>query len=280
MNAYDELPSSADLPMLSAVARELLALGVRERENAKLLGLFAQRDPVLLARLLSAATSAGVRRVRRAANAHEAIAMLGTDRSYALMLAAAQADSFGAQSVAARLGRYLLHQAVSVSLTAQRLARLVQHEDVDADVVFLAALLDVLGVHVLLVAAHPKQADVHRLLAQCADANAALPLTHADVLGYRAVSVRLARKWDSDAAVVSVLQWREGSPDDGTVPSAAGNARAARLLALAHELVAAKLGNVVPSEQAVAWLGQSGIGASAQDGAQAARRALELVLVV
>jgi HD-like signal output (HDOD) protein len=277
VNIYDELPASSALPALSASARQLLTLSAAEREDARLLGLLAQRDPVLLARLLSLANSAGLRRARRVGNAHEAVAVLGTERSYALLLASAQAMSFEVPAASATAAHYLLQQAVSVSLTAQRLSRLLRTGDTDSDVVFLAALLDVLGLHVLLATTHPRQAAVQQLFARCTQTRGALPLDHPDVYGWRAVSVRLARRWESETGVIATLVQAGATPEATSGP--APGAREARLLALAHELVAAKLRNAPPAAQTLALLEQGCADIALPADALSVQRMLELALV-
>lgn len=281
MNIYDELPASSALPALSASARQLLTLSAAEREDARLLGLLAQRDPVLLARLLSLANSAGLRRARRVGNAYEAVAVLGTERSYALLLASAQAMSFEVPAASATAAHYLLQQAVSVSLTAQRLSRLLRTGDTDSDVVFLAALLDVLGLHVLLATTHPRQAAVQQLFARCAQTRGALPLDHPDVYGWRAVSVRLARRWESETGVIATLVQAGATPEatPGATSGPATGAREARLLALAHELVAAKLRNAPPAARTLALLEQGCADIALPADALSVQRMLELALV-
>jgi HD-like signal output (HDOD) protein len=279
VNLYDELPASSALPALSSSARQLLTLSAAEREDARLLGLLAQRDPVLLARLLSLANSAGLRRARRVGNAHEAVTVLGTERSYALLLASAQAMSFEMPTASAAAAHYLLQQAVSVSLTAQRLTRLLHagDNDADPDVVFLATLLDVLGLHVLLATAHPRRDAVQRLLTGCAQAREPLPLEHPDVRGWRAVSVRLARRWESETGVIATLVQASATLETPSEPNA--GVREARLLALAHELVAAKLRNAAPAGHALTLIEQGCAGAALPADALSVQRMLELALV-
>jgi hypothetical protein len=216
---------------LGNAARQLLALTDREQRDPRLLALIAQKDPVYLARLLTAANG----RSAAAEGAHtvdEAIRALGVNEAYALM-----------RTSAAR--QYLLMLSVSLSLTTRRLSALLRMSAQAAMDATLAAFLDILGVYALLVHEHAHRATLETELLGLAAQRAPLPREAPWLAGYTAVSVQLAQRWGARPAVAATVQAVVGSLQ-------APASMETRVLALAHELVAAKLANTAPESASFA----------------------------
>lgn len=239
MPAFDSFVVPDALPALSTTVRQLLGLSRREREDTRLLGLIAQKDPVILTRLLTLANISPERPQNRTLESvQQAIAVLGPEQAYTTMVVLSQAQEFSRHPSDIATQQYLLRQAVNVSLTARRLARLLQLSANEAQATFLAALIDVLGMYTLLVADHPWHDKTASILSEHARKGSPLPRQSEWFEGYRTVSSRLAEKWEAGSSVTATLS--------GELVPGAHTALPTTVLGLAHELVAAKLENARP----------------------------------
>lgn len=247
MPTFDSFVVPDALPALSTTVRQLLLLGKSERDDTRLLGLIAQKDPVILARLLTLANLSPERPENRTLESvQQAIAVLGPEQAYTTMVVLSQAQEFSRHPRDVATQQYLLRQAVNVSLTARRLARLLQLSSAQAQATFLAALIDVLGMYTLLVADHPWHDKTAAILSEHARKGSPLPRQSEWFEGYRTVSTRLAEKWEAGISVTATLS---GKPVPG-----AHTALPTTVLGLAHELVAAKLENAQPKPGALSTI--------------------------
>lgn len=233
-----------ELPPLGNAARQLLALTDKERRDPRLLALLAQKDPVYLARLLAAANGRSAPD-EGAYTVDEAIRALGVNEAYALMRASAQAVEYCAHDRTAPARQYLLMLSVSLSLTTRRLSTLLRMSAQATMAATLAAFLDMLGVYALLVHEHAHRARVETELLGLAAQRAPLPREAPWLAGYTAVSVQLAQRWGARPEVAATVQAVIGSLE---TPASMQT----RVLALAHELVAAKLANTAPESASFA----------------------------
>jgi HD-like signal output (HDOD) protein len=221
---------TGELPPLGNAARQLLTLSDKERQDVRLLALIAQKDPVYLTRLLACVNAEAT----SAHSADEAIRRMGADRAYALMHASAQAVEYVSHDRTAPMRQYLLMQAVSLSLTVRRLAALLHLGSEDTTAVTLAAFLDVLGIYALLVFEHPGRAALEAGLLEHAAQRKPLPRTEPWLANYLATSMQLAQRWGAPRPVCDILRTVANSlQTPASMP--------VRILALAQELVAAKL---------------------------------------
>lgn len=226
---------TGELPPLGNAARQLLTLSDKERQDARLLALIAQKDPVYLTRLLVCANTDTV----SAHSAEEAIRRLGANRAYALMHASAQAVEYVCHDRMAPARQYLLMHAVSLSLTVRRLAALLHLDSKETTAVTLAAFLDILGMYALLVFEHPQRTALETELLEHAVQRKPLPRTEPWLANYAEASAQLARRWGAAVQVSSILRAASG-------PLEAPASISVRILALAQELVAAKLADGAP----------------------------------
>jgi HD-like signal output (HDOD) protein len=274
MPAFDSFVVPDALPTLSTTVRQLLSLSKAEREDLRLLGLIAQKDPVILARLLTMANVAPERPENRTLESvQQAIAVLGPEQAYTTMVVLSQAQEFSRHPSDIVTQQYLLRQAVNVSLTARRLARLLQLTPDQTQSTFLAALIDVLGLYALLVADHPWHDKTAALLCEHARKHAPLPRNNEWLEGYRLVSTRLAEKWEAGPTVAATLSGELVPGGHTQLPTT--------VLGLAHELVAAKLENARPREAAFSGLAavrEASSGAPCRD--PSALMGLDLAFVV
>lgn len=254
-----------EIPPLGNAARQLLALSEKERHDARLLTLLAQKDPVYLARLLTAADTAKA----DICTVEEAIRVLGARKAYALMRAAADTVSYPAHDRTAPARQHLLTLSVSLTLTARRLGSALHLPARASMELVLAALLDVLGVYALLVFEHPGREALEAYLLELAARRQPLARTAPELAGWGAMSRQLARRWGARTEVIATLHsLSEPTPAPASLP--------ARALALAYELVTAKLAHSALAAGALsasALLGQELAGHA--DG----ERALELVFL-
>lgn len=218
-------------PLGSTAAQPLLTLSERERQDPRILALVAQKDPVYLARLLGPVNATS--RTEPVRTAEQAIRALGAQQAFQLLRGCAEA-SLALPAIAPEVRRYLLVQAVSLALTTRRVGMLLKLQVQERVQLSLAALFDTLGLYALLSAQHERRDALEGQLLELARHRSPLPQAVEWLQGYEHAGAQLARRWGAPSSVPAVIL---GS----SVPVRAATPRLARVLALAQELVAARM---------------------------------------
>ncbi len=231
MSGYCDLVICDLLAPLGNAAQPLLALSERERQDARILALVAQKDPVFLARLLGPVNA--VAQAVPIRTAEEAVRVLGTSEAYALLKQCADAST-RLRRISSEVRRYLLVQAVSLALTIRRIGLLLKLPTEQRIRLSLAALFDTLGLYALLVTEHAQRDAVEAGLLQRAKTRSPLPQQADWMQGYEYAGAQLARRWGAPVEVPDIIL---GS----SIPLHANSPSLSRVLALSQELVAARL---------------------------------------
>jgi hypothetical protein len=171
----------------------------------------------------------------------ELLTALGVERAQALALVETLLRSLAGDARTATQ-RYLFEQAVERALIARRTARLLALTPAQTEVITRAALLEVLGLQLLLRAPRPCACTLEALLARCAATGAALPARHPFMDAARRAAVQFARRCSLGEPLVAVLV---GTPSDAQAyrsleHRSVEHRNTARVLALTRELAGAR----------------------------------------
>lgn len=217
----DVQPSDKRLPLqASSLVQDLLSIEPRltirtiepsdieraAQHPSRMLALIAQTHPALLACLLCHANKNGPPTPRGYADtAEEALRILGPELSAAALLDAVEASP-SASRIDDECFHALMQRAIGLAFTARRLARHLGFSRNDTTVLYLAALMDGMGLCAVLHAAHAAVPT----LAQTLNRSFTLPetpLRRTDALnGYAFLSAKLARRWSAPSGVVQALE--------------------------------------------------------------------------
>lgn len=244
---YGAIVLSGQLPPLGNAARQLLGLSEEETEDARVLNLIAQRDPVHLGRLLALANSSSRGLSRPVITSDDAIRVIGTRDAHAAMVAIAMATSFPARDDSAAVRRWLQRHSVNLVLTARRVGSFLGLEKSRMAMLVMAALFDPLGVHAAISLEHPQRAALLEALQGATGASARWPDELPELSGYWRLSAIVARAWSAPDEVALLLEsrWDGGDPHGCSDDSS--------LLWLCHQLLARSLAG----EKSMDWLARA-----------------------
>lgn len=234
MTLYDAIRPPAVLPPLGNASRHVIELAPKERGDARVLALIAQRDPVHLVRLLVQANGAGSRFARPALTAEEAIGALGTDVAYEMMRAAASSATFTEQDGTASIRPWMMRHGINLSLTARRVAAALRLDGARLAELWIAALFDVLGVYAALASRASPRDPLILALNSDAATRAAWPRRQRHLDGYWRLSASLAKQWGASEGVAATIL---AAGSDGADHPGSPNGAA---LWLSHELLAVR----------------------------------------
>lgn len=199
--------SSTEIPPLGDSTQRLLALDEDGRTDPRLLALFAQQDPVILARLLAMANSTALlpSGSKPVTSAEGAVRVLGVRSTYTTMLGGAMAGTLLVKVEPVEIRRFLTKNAFTHWSVARNLSRFLSLDAEDAFVLQLAALLEPLGIYAGLlqpgdIGTHVRD-EIERVLklggAACSYA--------CDFEDYTGVSALIATEWGTPARVVATM---------------------------------------------------------------------------
>jgi hypothetical protein len=172
---------------------------------------------------------------------HRLLAVLGVERAQVMALAETLLRSLAGEP-RTPTQHYLFEQAVERALIARRAARLLALTDAQVETLARVALLEVLGLQLLLAAPRPCACTLEAVLARCADTGTVLPARHPFLGLARNATVRFARRWSLGEPLVTTLAGASGdaSASRSTGHRNAAQPKTARVLALVRELADAR----------------------------------------
>ena len=199
--------SSQEIPPLGDSTERLLALDEEGRSDPRLLALFAQQDPVILARLLAMANSASLSPPgsKPVTGAEGAIRVLGVLSTYTTMLGGAMGGTLLVKVEQPEIRRFLTKNAFTHWTVARNLSRFLSLDADDAFALQLAALLEPLGIYAALLQLGDIGALVRAELERVMKAGG-VACSHACEFGdYASVSASIASQWGAPARVVAAM---------------------------------------------------------------------------
>jgi HD-like signal output (HDOD) protein len=199
--------STQELPPLSESAQRLLSLTEEDKEDPRLLALFAQKDPILLGKLLSLANSAlnlspgG----KPTTTAEGAIRQLGVTSAYATMLGTALADTFADKLDLAEIRRFLVQHSFTRWNTARGLCRFLGLDASQSFVLQLAAILEPLGIFAALLHGGALSQQIRECIETAIRERRAASCKSCEFEDYTMVSAKIAAAWGTPQRVVDAI---------------------------------------------------------------------------
>lgn len=198
--------------------KRLLALNAEDRDDPRLLALFAQRDPILLGRILALANSAQFsgRGGPPITSLDKAIRLLGVNDTYTMMLGASLAYALTEHMGLKNVQKFLVQHTFTRWNTARSLCRYLSLEPGLAFVLQLGALIEPLGIYAALlyqggISGQIKSAIENLINKKCQVASCG----NCEFGGYAEISARIAEAWGTPERVIKAIV--DPASEDGTL---------------------------------------------------------------
>ncbi|HEX7643230.1 MAG TPA: hypothetical protein VF472_13575 [Burkholderiaceae bacterium] len=199
-----------DIGALPSTARAFLRLSESQRHSQQTLALMAQRDPVMLSRLLCAAmreadASAGL----GIATAGAAIEVLGTAKVHALLLplvhAAAAYPVTEEGSLLIFCERFVLRRCLAHAQTALRLSRYLGLSAAQSALLQAVSMIDSLCLFLPIYSKHPDAHVLHEFIASKEASSSFILRGNTNLPHYEFLARKLAMTWHATDDVVVAL---------------------------------------------------------------------------